>query len=285
MLETHPGIVLHSRKHGEADRILTVLLDTDETLDLRYHGIRASQKRSQIAGQPGNLVEAVFYRKPDSTIHSIKELSLIREHRIAGRYSQLKRLAAILGLIRAAHQGELAGLFQLCEGALLALESLAISARPSPESAESPESAAQSLPSGFRTANPQQDPFLQLLGFLIVRLQKMHGALSDPARCSRCDAALWNTETWPPASPMPSYWNHPDLEFLCANCALRENQLAREENTRAAIWVYAAARLRYERFEQELRALPFSFPDLPLQLSRDVQEFLGPIKELDFDSD
>ena len=100
MLETTTGIILRSRKSGESDRILVLLSVSDEVLQLKYHGIQASQRRSQLSVQPGNSVEVVFYRKSSqSDLYSIKELTLQKQLNVQGRYNDLQRLAAVLALV------------------------------------------------------------------------------------------------------------------------------------------------------------------------------------------
>ncbi|MBU42095.1 MAG: hypothetical protein CMN76_02655 [Spirochaetaceae bacterium] len=262
MLETRTGTILSSRKSGEADRILDVLTDSDEFLNLKYHGIRASQRRSQIAIQPGNTVQVVFYRKDvENQLFSIKELSLAKEIKLQGRYLILQRLAATLALVRASASGGPRGLYALCQGALEALET---------------------------NQDADNKWFLDLIGFLVVRIQKLQGMLGDVHSCSGCGEALWQSDIWPPGSYKPSYWNEPDIDFLCEGCALRDNQLAARANTIHAFWIFAASRMKFSAFCQSLDTFPtISGPaGTPARLLQDVQHFLGPLKELQFiDSD
>lgn len=262
MLETTTGIILRSRKSGESDRILVLLSVSDEVLQLKYHGIQASQRRSQLSVQPGNSVEVVFYRKSSqSDLYSIKELTLQKQLNVQGRYNDLQRLAAVLALIHASGEPSLPGLHTLASGALEILES---------------------------GENNNEGWFENLLGFLVVRIQKLQGLLGEVDQCSGCGASLWDLEKWPPDLWQPSYWNEPELDFLCEQCALKESQLAARAQTLHAIWIFAAARMRFGAFEQALKTFPtITGPgNTPALLLRSVEHFLGPLKELRFtDSD
>ncbi len=263
MLETNTGIILRSRKSGESDRMLHVLTSDDELLTLKYHGIRASQRRSQISIQPGNQVQIVFYRKAkEANVFSIKELSLQKETRIQGKYQDLQRLAAVLALVQASAEPSLSGLYGLCSGALETLES--------------------------HSDSSETEWFSSLLGFLIVRIQKLQGVLGEVYQCSSCGQNFWDVERWPPDLWKSSLWNEPELDFLCEKCALQEGQLATRAHTLHAIWIYAAARMRFSSFEQSLSTFPtVSGPgNTASLLIRSIQHFLGPLKELRFvDSD
>ncbi len=231
-------------------------------LALKYHGIQASQRRSQLSIQPGNMVQTVFYRKANENIFSIKELSLQKEIKIQGRYLDLQRLAAILALVQASAEPSLSGLFGLCSGALETLE------------ADRDSEDAQW--------------FQNLLGFMIVRIQKLQGMLGEVHQCSGCGKSLWDSEQWPPQLWESSYWNEPELDFLCEGCALKEGQLAARAQTLHAVWIYAAARMRFSSFEKSLTTFPtITGPgNTPSLLIRSIQHFLGPLKELRFaDSD
>ena len=241
MLETKTGIILRSRKHGEADRILRLLFEDNKIIDLRYHGIRASQKRSQLAVQAGNLVQCVFYHsaQAEKSIQSVKELSLVQSFSPEPTYAALQRQAGVLALLEAAGAGSPPdGLYTLARGAL----------------------EAASLP---------DTNYSRLMAFLMVRALSMHGLLADPGHCVECGRALWE-DGWPPPHPQPSVWQSPEVAFLCQNCAHKLGQAATLRDTLAAIWIQAAARLRFSDFEKRLEPLEE-------QLKEHCVEILGPL--------
>lgn len=100
MLEKANGIVLETKAVGEADSLITLLLDSGFKETFLLKGIRKTKRREILATELGSFVNLVYYHKKNQEIRSVKEIHLIeRFEKLKSYYSGFITLSAILELV------------------------------------------------------------------------------------------------------------------------------------------------------------------------------------------
>ncbi|MBE7436974.1 MAG: recombination protein O N-terminal domain-containing protein [Spirochaetales bacterium] len=227
-LQKLSGIVIHRRRLGEGDVLVQILLPSGETIDVRAFGLLESRRRSLLFAEPASLVEAEVYTQEGKA--ALKEGRVIRSLYQGRSYQDLVRTAYILetaGL--AARAGAGPDVYRLLEGAL--------------------------------ESNPAD---LLLLGFVLIRVQKLLGILGFMEHCMKCQSALSDAVYWSPLETL----------ILCARC----DERASRRDLRLVRAIHLGLSRRFGFYKEE--PLICSMTDserlhLFWQLQRSLEQFLG----------
>jgi DNA repair protein RecO (recombination protein O) len=70
------GIVLSSRTIGEADVLATILTSDSGKRKFSFKGLKKSRKRPRSAGEPGTLLNLVYYHRENREISTVNEFTI-----------------------------------------------------------------------------------------------------------------------------------------------------------------------------------------------------------------
>jgi DNA repair protein RecO (recombination protein O) len=70
------GIVLSSRTMGEADVLATILTENSGKRKFSFKGLKKSRKRPKSAGEPGTLLNLVYYHRDNREIFTVNEFTI-----------------------------------------------------------------------------------------------------------------------------------------------------------------------------------------------------------------
>lgn len=99
-LEKASGIVIETKESGEADSLVTLLLETGFKETFLFKGIRKSKKRTQVSQEIATLIHLVYYYKKNKEIFSVKEIEVIqRFEKIKSSYEGFFLISAIVDLV------------------------------------------------------------------------------------------------------------------------------------------------------------------------------------------
>lgn len=188
-LEQGCAIVLESKLTGEADNLVTVLLEDGQLLRLIMHGLRASRKRNKRLAEPGTIIDIVYYPH-DSGPASMKEGNVLESFDdLKQGYRNLEWLAFVLELSKMGAQQDCGpALYLLLEGMLTNMQQIA----------------------GSRKNVIEATDDVLIIHFFMARLLQLLGLLGDPAHCAACGQELNEKASW----------IKPEVFFYCDECSL-----------------------------------------------------------------
>ncbi len=249
MLREGTGIVLTRRREGEGDALVTLLLESGETLRVKVHGILVSKNRSRLIAEPGTLVRVIVYEKEPGR-GSLKEGSVLeRFDEIKESYGEMLLLSHLLELAAQVYGDQESGqeLYLLVKGAL------------------------ETLRKRKREASLSRQWLQHFLLFYGIRILKLSGLVGDLTRCSLCDSPLEEKA-------------HLDSELLSFQCHRCSGSATREEYRMAELF-HDAGRMRFgrwmERSFREEELVNQSRQVIQRSLEREFERFKISFQELE----
>ncbi|MCX8000450.1 MAG: DNA repair protein RecO [Leptospiraceae bacterium] len=99
-LDKANGIVLETKGVGEADSLITVLLENGLKENFILKGIRKTKKREVLANEIACLINLVYYHKKNKEVFSVKEIHLLeRFTKLKSSYLGFVTLSAIVEIV------------------------------------------------------------------------------------------------------------------------------------------------------------------------------------------
>lgn len=151
------GLVLQSRQSGEADIMARVLTAEYGKTNFIFKGLKKSRKRFLAAGDPGTLLDLMYYQHDNREFQVVNEFRVVR-HRLDLRtdLARILHLYYLLELVdrTTGHGDPQPRIFALASAAIDALA---------------------------ETAN-----HVHLSAFFLLHLLRFHGVLPDFRRCGAC---------------------------------------------------------------------------------------------------
>lgn len=151
------GLVLHSRQSGEADIVARVLTAEFGKTNFIFKGLKKSKKRSLAAGDPGTLLDLMYYQ------HDNREFQVVHEFRVVRHRPDIRT-----DLARILHLYYLLELVDRTTGH------------------GDPQPRIFALASAAIDALAETSNHVHLSAFFLLHLLRFHGVLPDFRRCGVC---------------------------------------------------------------------------------------------------
>ncbi len=173
------GLVLHSRQSGEADVLARILTDEFGKTNFVFKGLKKSKNRPLSAGEPGTVLQLMYYRHDNRDFQVVNEFRIVR-HRLDLRddLARILHLYFILEVIdkTTGHDDPQSRVFALATAAIDALAE-----------------------TGYH---------VHLSAFFLLHLLRFHGVLPDFDRCRICGRTDFGSFTL----------DTPDFMPVCNRC-------------------------------------------------------------------
>lgn len=178
-IEKTQGIVLSSRTIGEADILATILTNDSGKRKFTFKGLKKSRKRPMSAGEPGTLLNLVYYHHDNREISTVSEFSI--EYQPVKIREEINRIFLLYFLLEVTEKT--IG-FHDNSGNIYKL-----------------------LDSGIRTLVETESP-TNLSVFYIIHLLRFLGIIPDFLTCRSCEDETFNKFVLEIS----------DLSLVCSNC-------------------------------------------------------------------
>ncbi|HNU92259.1 MAG TPA: DNA repair protein RecO [Spirochaetota bacterium] len=200
------GLVLHSRQSGEADILARILTAEFGKANFVFKGLKKSRKRSLAAGEPGTLLDLLYYQHDNREFQVVSEFRVVRDRmELRKDLSRILHLYYLLELVdRTTAQGD-------------------------------PHSRVFALAAAAADALADTIYHAHLSAFFLLHLLRFHGVLPDLSRCARCGRTDFTRFTL----------DTPDFTPVCGRCAAQSGNNSSSLDTPAREFVAAALSARF----------------------------------------